>query len=106
MITVILLGERLSAAHDIAGNAVGALAPARFVPGLTVKLLMSANDIVELDAPTRDQILDLLRAVIDPELGADIVSLGMVPDVVISPADSNGKVDVTVWVKLTIGGCP
>ena len=38
---------------------------------------------------------------IDPELGADIVSLGMVPDVVVAP---NGV--VTVGVKLTIGGCP
>ena len=56
--------------------------------------------------PTRDDIFGLLRAVVDPELGADIVTLGMVPDVVISPADSTGSVDVTVWVKLTIGGCP
>ena len=56
--------------------------------------------------PTRDDILGLLGAVIDPELGSDIVTLGMVPDVVVSPADSTGGVDVTVWVKLTIGGCP
>ncbi|MEI7619674.1 MAG: P-loop NTPase [Actinomycetota bacterium] len=58
------------------------------------------------EVPTRDDIFGLLRAVVDPELGADIVTLGMVPDVVISPADSTGGVDVTVWVKLTIGGCP
>ena len=38
---------------------------------------------------------------IDPELGADIVSLGMVPGVDVSP---DGL--VTVGVKLTIGGCP
>jgi ATP-binding protein involved in chromosome partitioning len=56
--------------------------------------------------PTRDDIFELLRAVIDPELGADVVTLGMVPDVVVSPPDSTGGVDVTVWVKLTIGGCP
>ena len=51
--------------------------------------------------PSRDAVLELLRAVIDPELGADIVSLGMVPDVQVA---ADGV--VTVGVKLTIGGCP
>ena len=59
-----------------------------------------------ISVPTRDDILVLLGAVIDPELGSDIVTLGMVPDVVVSPPDSNGGVDVTVWIKLTISGCP
>ena len=43
----------------------------------------------------------MLGSVIDPELGADIVSLGMVPSVDIDP---DGV--VTVGIKLTIGGCP
>jgi ATP-binding protein involved in chromosome partitioning len=51
--------------------------------------------------PTRDDVVAVLEGVIDPELGADIVSLGMVPDVVV---DEAGLVQVTV--KLTIGGCP
>ncbi len=68
---------------------------------------MSVNGAAKkAGVPTRDDIFDLLRAVIDPELGADVVSLGMIPDVVVSPVDSTGGVDVTVWVKLTIGGCP
>jgi ATP-binding protein involved in chromosome partitioning len=46
-------------------------------------------------------VLALLRAVIDPELGADIVTLEMVPEVQVSPEGH-----VTVDVKLTIGGCP
>ena len=44
---------------------------------------------------------ELLRAVIDPELGSDIVTLGMVPGVSVA---ADGV--VTVGVKLTIGGCP
>jgi ATP-binding protein involved in chromosome partitioning len=53
------------------------------------------------EVPTEAQVLDLLRSVIDPELGADIVSLGMVPGVAVA---ADGA--VTVGVKLTIGGCP
>ncbi|MEM9745531.1 MAG: Mrp/NBP35 family ATP-binding protein [Actinomycetota bacterium] len=51
--------------------------------------------------PTSDEVLSVLGSVIDPELGADIVSLGMVPAVEIG---DDGVVDVTV--KLTISGCP
>lgn len=51
--------------------------------------------------PSQDEVVDLLRAVIDPELGADIVTLGMVPAVDVDP---DGL--VTVHVKLTISGCP
>jgi ATP-binding protein involved in chromosome partitioning len=51
--------------------------------------------------PTRDDVLAVLGTVIDPELGADIVSLGMVPGVEVA---TDGV--VTVGIKLTIGGCP
>ncbi len=51
--------------------------------------------------PSRDDVLGVLGTVIDPELGDDIVSLGMVPDVVVG---HDGK--VIVGIKLTIGGCP
>jgi ATP-binding protein involved in chromosome partitioning len=52
-------------------------------------------------APSREDVLAVLETVIDPELGSDIVSLGMVPAVTV---DERGIVEVTV--KLTIGGCP
>jgi ATP-binding protein involved in chromosome partitioning len=52
-------------------------------------------------APDVETVTELLRSVIDPELGADIVTLGMVPNVEVTPEG-----DVTVDVKLTVGGCP
>ena len=51
--------------------------------------------------PSRDEVLGVLRTVVDPELGADIVTLGMVPAV-----DVGDDGVVTVTIKLTIGGCP
>ncbi len=51
--------------------------------------------------PSVEEVTTLLRSVIDPELGADIVTLGMVPAVTVA---DDGL--VTVGVKLTIGGCP
>jgi ATP-binding protein involved in chromosome partitioning len=51
--------------------------------------------------PSRDEVLGVLGSVIDPELGADIVTLGMVPGVEVA---EDGV--VTVGIKLTIGGCP
>ncbi len=51
--------------------------------------------------PTRDQVIDSLRSVIDPELRRDIVELEMVRSVEIH---ENGVVDV--MVSLTTPGCP
>ena len=51
--------------------------------------------------PTRDQVIDALRSVIDPELRRDIVELEMVRSVEIH---DNGVVDV--MVSLTTAGCP
>ncbi len=51
--------------------------------------------------PTQDQIREALRAVIDPELRQDIVTLGMVRSI---DVHANGVVDVTV--SLTTPGCP
>ncbi len=52
-------------------------------------------------APTRDQVTEQLRNVIDPELRRSIVELEMVRSIEIS---ANGVVDVTV--SLTTAGCP
>src|SRR4051794_16622733 len=51
--------------------------------------------------PTRDQTLEALKAVIDPELRRDIVELDMVRSI---DVHANGVIDVTV--SLTTAGCP
>jgi len=48
----------------------------------------------------KENIKKVLSEVIDPELGADIVSLGFVRDIKIE----DGKVKIKL--KLTIPGCP
>ncbi|HWF72010.1 MAG TPA: Mrp/NBP35 family ATP-binding protein [Solirubrobacteraceae bacterium] len=51
--------------------------------------------------PTNEQVMEALRAVIDPELRRDIVELGMVRAI---DVHDNGVIDVTV--SLTTAGCP
>ncbi|HKH03881.1 MAG TPA: P-loop NTPase [Acidimicrobiales bacterium] len=51
--------------------------------------------------PTSDQIVGVLRGVIDPELGSDVVDLGMVNQVDVA---DDGAVVVTI--ALTTAGCP
>jgi len=51
-------------------------------------------------APSIEEVQNLLRAVIDPELGDNIVDLGMAGAITMSDGV------VTIGVKLTIRGCP
>ena len=51
--------------------------------------------------PTADHVRTLLRAVMDPELGDNIVDLGMAGDITVG---ADGV--VTIAMKLTIRGCP
>jgi Mrp family chromosome partitioning ATPase len=54
----------------------------------------------QLFLPTKDEIIENLKQVIDPEIGLNIVDLGMVKDVVISQSK------VIVTIALTVRGCP
>ena len=54
-----------------------------------------------LARPTPDDVMGLLRGVIDPELGSDIVTLGMAKGATV---DDDGLVRITV--ALTTAGCP
>ena len=48
-----------------------------------------------------EEVTNLLRGVIDPELGSDVVDLGMA-----YCAEVSDRGEVIISVKLTIGGCP
>ena len=53
-----------------------------------------------------ETVTTMLRGVIDPELGSDVVELGMVRGVEVTPADEGDGVIVTVTIALTTSGCP
>src|SRR5215213_10720326 len=82
--------RRLRPARAAAGGGIGPAARERRRAPATMERM-----------PTQDQIREALRAVIDPELRQDIVTLGMVRSI---DAHANGVVDVTV--SLTTPGCP
>ena len=52
--------------------------------------------------PTPEDVVNVLRGVIDPELGSDIVDLGMAKGATVDPATG----DVVVTIALTTAGCP
>jgi metal-sulfur cluster biosynthetic enzyme len=65
--------------------------PAYTAPGPSARLVI---------VPTREEVIEALRVVEDPELGMDIVELGLLYDVAVEGAD------VHVTYSLTSMGCP
>ena len=67
------------------------------------------SDLEPAVLPSESAVREALRGVIDPELGDNIVDLGMIRSVSIAaaePATGRSGAEVTVQVALTIAGCP
>src|SRR2546430_13967235 len=54
-----------------------------------------------MPTPTNEQVLDALAQIQDPDLGRDVVSLGMIKELTVDPA---GRVSFTF--ELTTPACP
>ena len=69
----------------------------------TTQVVASEDDgrPADTDAPTSERVLDALKQVYDPELGINIVDLGLVYEVEV---DDQGGVDISY--SLTTMGCP
>ena len=59
---------------------------------------MSENNLTELPA---EHVWELLKDVVDPELGINVVDLGLVYDVTLDPANV-----ATIDMTLTSAACP
>ncbi|HSY16597.1 MAG TPA: metal-sulfur cluster assembly factor [Jatrophihabitantaceae bacterium] len=58
-------------------------------------------------APSRDEVEEAMRDVVDPELGINVVDLGLVYDLHIDPAqDPGAQPVVTIDMTLTSAACP
>jgi metal-sulfur cluster biosynthetic enzyme len=61
----------------------------------------SSTEAPATEAPSEDEVLEALKSVIDPELGINIVDLGLVYEVDIAEGG-----DVDIQYTLTTMGCP
>lgn len=60
-----------------------------------------------MSAPLAEEtIRDSLREVIDPEIGINIVDLGLIYEIELATADEADGHDVSVTMTLTTPGCP
>jgi ATP-binding protein involved in chromosome partitioning len=70
--------------------------PRRIIEVSTV----SISIILEIGMPTKEEVRQALRGVLDPEIGKPIEDVGMLKDIVVEDGA------VRVYILLTIAGCP
>jgi metal-sulfur cluster biosynthetic enzyme len=56
--------------------------------------------------PSRDDVEEAMRDVVDPELGINVVDLGLVYDVRVEPTEEGSPAVVTLDMTLTSAACP
>jgi len=56
--------------------------------------------------PSKDEVEEAMRDVVDPELGINVVDLGLVYDVQIEAAEAGNPPVVTLDMTLTSAACP
>jgi metal-sulfur cluster biosynthetic enzyme len=59
-----------------------------------------------MSTATRDEVEEAMRDVVDPELGINVVDLGLVYDVQIESAEAGNPPVVTLDMTLTSAACP
>src|ERR1700744_2524907 len=58
-------------------------------------------------APSRDEVEEAMRDVVDPELGINVVDLGLVYDLRVDPSATEGERPIiTIDMTLTSAACP
>jgi len=62
--------------------------------------LVEMKRIIRIEAKPKEKVLNVLKSIVDPELGANIVDLGLVYDVRVE------REKVKVLMTLTSIGCP
>jgi metal-sulfur cluster biosynthetic enzyme len=63
--------------------------------------------MTEVLTPTKDEVEEAMRDVVDPELGINVVDLGLVYDIQIEGGQSTGVAStVTLDMTLTSAACP